>query len=805
MMRPKNLAFAGKGGLSSSLESVSGSPSITSKDPASSPAPPVFSPIPRDFSMSPFSRIKNDLEHLIDDGASAEDESIFFKGRQMNEDVQSFVDRKEPFYQFFKEPFQPLRSSSAFGNGHNLSLKPPTRTGSALAAGKSNHHPQQQQQSISGTKSLWVGNLDPTLTEDDLVREFERFGLVESLRLIPSKECAFVNYFETEDARKARDAMHGKLLGNMIIRVGYGKAASTSTLDAPMIESAPCGNSGENPSRSIWVGQIGPEVDVDMLLGSFSAFGPIESCRILDAKGCGFVNFYHLEHAIHARKAMNGIRLGDSVIKTGFARSANNPHNNPKSSAALNPASEEYHAMDETDAVIFGINAFDGKFQNFSEKSHSVFSPPVGSSALLSPPIHSFEQIYQLDSPTDYGQSIPGIPLMYLNGSEMLSQRVREYRKRIEQIPVPSAEFDHIMTETMNNLLACSIDPIGNILVQRLIERGPECISTSVLLGLGPYLPAVGIHKNGTWVVQKLIAFAHQPHQRYTLARILRKHLVPLLQDQYGNYVIQCCLPFGPLNQFIIDGLAARTVDVAASRFGSRAMKSILEAPELTMRQQKIVAMSIIRNASVLAYDPNGVIALQWLLDADLPGRFGLIAEALRGSLVSLATLKHSSNIVAKLMQQQTEPQVRGLLLDELVFGAGPESLRVLLQDPMAAAIITKALNMADDKSRLRLIATLRGPLKELSPQLTHLQRLYELVCTGEPAVVADEADPVVSTSFGPSLGMLDRARAGPMKISLSFGTLPTLIDANVAVVPKETAPPQQSKKTLSFGPGLIR
>ncbi|KAJ1671523.1 hypothetical protein GGF38_000744, partial [Coemansia sp. RSA 25] len=41
------------------------------------------------------------------------------------------------------------------------------------------------------TRSLWVGNVDPRLSSHELAAQFGKYGRVESLRLLPDKECAF--------------------------------------------------------------------------------------------------------------------------------------------------------------------------------------------------------------------------------------------------------------------------------------------------------------------------------------------------------------------------------------------------------------------------------------------------------------------------------------------------------------------------------------------------------------------------------------------------------------------------------------
>lgn len=56
---------------------------------------------------------------------------------------------------------------------------------------------------------------------------------------------------------------------------------------------------------------------------------------------------------------------------------------------------------------------------------------------------------------------------------------------------------------------------------------------------IAPHLASIGIHKNGTWAVQKIIDCV-STHEEITLvAQHLRPYTPPLLLDQFGNYVVQ--------------------------------------------------------------------------------------------------------------------------------------------------------------------------------------------------------------------------------------------------------------------------
>ena len=56
--------------------------------------------------------------------------------------------------------------------------------------------------SIEST-SLWIGNVDPNVSEETLTQMFAAFGSLSNVRCLPEKYCAFVNFKLRDDANKA--------------------------------------------------------------------------------------------------------------------------------------------------------------------------------------------------------------------------------------------------------------------------------------------------------------------------------------------------------------------------------------------------------------------------------------------------------------------------------------------------------------------------------------------------------------------------------------------------------------------------
>lgn len=131
------------------------------------------------------------------------------------------------------------------------------------------------------------------------------------------------------------------------------------------------------------------------------------------------------------------------------------------------------------------------------------------------------------------------------------------------------------------------IDYIGNTVIQRLFERCSEMTKSMMLEAVAPYLASIGVHKNGTWAAQKIIDTAKLPAQIAIVCGHIQPYVPSLLLDQFGNYVVQCCLGLGPnRNQFIFDAIVDSCWEIAQGRFGARAVRATLESPHVTKRQQ---------------------------------------------------------------------------------------------------------------------------------------------------------------------------------------------------------------------------
>ncbi|OLY82723.1 Pumilio domain-containing protein [Smittium mucronatum] len=556
----------------------------------------------------------------------------------------------------------------------------------------------------SPTRSLWVGNLDLSVTPRELIEVFGKFGRIESLRTLPDKECAFINFMRLEDAMRAHDEMQNGFIKNSAVRVGYGKGEGYATSDAQAMQ----------PTRALWIGNISANTTPASLRKLFETFGVVESARILGQKSCGFVNFERIEDAVRAKQATNGKELDGMVVRIGYAKvpvRGSEGFSRPRNQVPNAPPLTVSGRIAEANAIV------------------GTSSSGLGSEDVLEPGVPVMDEVLVA---FQYATSIPPLPLP--NSQLMPGQtRLRELRKRLDS-NCPQNEFNSIFDETIGSMVDLCTDYVGNMLVQRLVERGSFDQKMKIIKAVAPHISSIGTHKNGTWAIQKIIDSAKDREHQEVIVEATRPYVPQLLLDQLGNYVAQCCLAFPEnRNQFIFDSIHARSWDIAQGRFGARAIRTCLENSNTTRAQQKLVAVVLVLNAVSLSTNANGNILISWLLDSsNFPGRFRVVAPQLAGHLRHLCTHKLGSSTILKIINQREEPDARDLIINTLFFNPEHQVLDDILSDQVHGAnVVLNVLtcDSVDDSEKVRIAHRIKSSLIPFQMQgIQGYQCIYEVV-----------------------------------------------------------------------------
>lgn len=120
----------------------------------------------------------------------------------------------------------------------------PAVTAAAVAAGQQDagQQPQSPQQSPMSpgadqgrqqqmgfdprnpvSRAVWVGNVGEDVTEEEFRRVASAYGVVESVKFLRPKLCAFINYMTEREAMNALSGMQGMRIGSMTVKVNFGR------------------------------------------------------------------------------------------------------------------------------------------------------------------------------------------------------------------------------------------------------------------------------------------------------------------------------------------------------------------------------------------------------------------------------------------------------------------------------------------------------------------------------------------------------------------------------------------------------
>lgn len=224
----------------------------------------------------------------------------------------------------------------------------------------------------SSPKTLYVGNLDGSVSEDLLCALFSQIGAVKGCKIIrePGNDpYAFVEFTNHQAAATALAAMNKRMFLEKEMKVNW----ATSPGNQPKQDTS--------NHHHIFVGDLSPEIETQTLREAFAPFGEISNCRIvrdpqtLKSKGYAFVSFVKKAEAENAIAAMNGQWLGSRSIRTNWStRKPPPPKSERPTRTGKQPTFEEvYNQSSPTNCTVYCGGFTNGISEELMQKTFSPF------------------------------------------------------------------------------------------------------------------------------------------------------------------------------------------------------------------------------------------------------------------------------------------------------------------------------------------------------------------------------------------------------------------------------------------------
>jgi len=296
-----------------------------------------------------------------------------------------------------------------------------------------------------------------------------------------------------------------------------------------------------------------------------------------------------------------------------------------------------------------------------------------------------------------------------------------------------------ILNEGLTFWAEAMVDPFGNYLFQKILERITPEERVTLVKSVSTRLVNASLNLHGTRSVQKIVEVcaideeeneeeeeekkaaeeeaakqdddsekSKKKKKKDTAAKVLTDALKPaaarLCIDSHGNHAIQRILLKLPYQytQFIFDAVAASVEDVARHRHGCCVIQRCLDSRHSAARTHLV--SRIVEKSFELMQDAYGNYVVQYVLDVCGDDEVHAICESVIGKVCLLAIQKFSSNVMEKCLERCTD-RVREEYLNEL---NDSDRIRELMMDPFGNYVVQRALSVSTHAQAIRLVETMK-------------------------------------------------------------------------------------------------
>lgn len=225
----------------------------------------------------------------------------------------------------------------------------------------------------------------------------------------------------------------------------------------------------------------------------------------------------------------------------------------------------------------------------------------------------------------------------------------RALQKMIEFISTPG-QIQTIIESLRHEVVPLIQDLNGNHVIQKCLNKLSPMDAQFIFDAVGHHCVDVGTHRHGCCVLQRCIDHA-SGDQKAWLIRQISNNAVTLVQDPFGNYVVQYILDLNEpvFTEPLVGYFKGRVGQLSRQKFSSNVIEKCLRCAQEPSKDMMIEEMLQPAELDRLLRDSFANYVIQTALDYANPSMKVRLIEAIRPYLPAIRTTPYGRRIQAKI------------------------------------------------------------------------------------------------------------------------------------------------------------
>ncbi|OAL01919.1 ARM repeat-containing protein [Phaeosphaeriaceae sp. SRC1lsM3a] len=194
----------------------------------------------------------------------------------------------------------------------------------------------------------------------------------------------------------------------------------------------------------------------------------------------------------------------------------------------------------------------------------------------------------------------------------------------------------------------------GNHVIQKCLNHLKSLEAQFIFDAVGEHCITVGTHRHGCCVLQRCIDHA-SGFQKVELVRKITAHSFHLVQDPFGNYVVQYILDLNDPNFTtpMCGGFQGKVVELSKQKFSSNVIEKCIRCAEMPAKQLLIEELLDAEELEQLMRDSYGNYVVQTALEFAPPELCLHLIEIMRPILPSIRQTPYGRRIQSKVQERE--------------------------------------------------------------------------------------------------------------------------------------------------------